>query len=250
MQTKEELIKEGLCIRCKQPNDNLPNLCCHACTKIKVASNMKCRHKRKENGKCPKCGKPTTESIQCTECTQKGIEWKNARIKRYLEKNLCIVCAKPLKQDETIKCKKCKIQDSVYNSRTKRKHLKSNKCTLCNNPAEEGKHLCKIHLQDNRIKAKQRYHDLKEQGLCVACGKEKAFNGVRCQQCKSRLDALKLKPYRKSVEEAFKQGVCACCKNKKEDQHYLYCNDCRETKKNLFWRNDTIETFEAYFIKH
>lgn len=38
--------------------------------------------------------------------------------------------------------------------------------------------------EQKKAYGKKRYHKLKEQGICVDCGKRQAVNGVRCTTCR------------------------------------------------------------------
>ncbi len=48
----------------------------------------------------------------------------------------------------------------------------------------------------NRIRAKKRYYQLKEQGICTSCGKRVSRNNkVLCNQCSARINYRKRQEY-------------------------------------------------------
>ena len=97
------------------------------------------------------------------------------------------------------------------------------------------------------------YYFLKERGICVDCGKEKAFqNHVKCPACiekdieryhkrKAFLTTedknRKRKINKTKYYEHKEKGLCVRCDRKAAPGH-VYCNECRVTMKrsNSEWR--------------
>jgi ribosomal protein S14 len=63
---------------------------------------------------------------------------------------------------------------------------------LCYECTEKCKEYAKIyyhsHIQQSKIKMRERYDRLKANGICVQCGKEKAFFGTKCKMCRAKFN--------------------------------------------------------------
>lgn len=107
---------------------------------------------------------------------------------------------------------------------------------------------------------KKRYEYLKSRGICVACGKNRAFqNRVRCSDCLYKVNESSLKYRRRNIEEVLKKdrerkkqrnrerrerGMCSC--GREAIKGKTYCVECRikakrryeERNKNTVKRED------------
>jgi len=81
-------------------------------------------------------------------------------------------------------------------------------CSLClKSPIVEGKTLCSLCIEKVRLRSRDRFKTLKEQGLCIQCGKVPANHGVFCIECAENNRNL-AQNHRKSRRE---QGLCYYC---------------------------------------
>ena len=84
--------------------------------------------------------------------------------------------------------------------------------------------------------AKNRYHRLKEQGICVLCGKEWAEPGrAYCKACYvKKYNAPGYVKYhvdiKKHIQELHENGLCVDCGSKLDDVKHLHCKKCRKRR--------------------
>lgn len=121
--------------------------------------------KLKENGICPSCRKPIdTQGVYCTECAKKRNEQSRNNYQFFKEIGLCVRCHKKIMGTETL-CPECR---AIQATKTER-YINKNR---------------ELHNEKQRIYRKERYTKLKEQGICVRCGKRNAIQGrVMCEWC-------------------------------------------------------------------
>jgi ribosomal protein S14 len=85
---------------------------------------------------------------------------------------------------------------------------------LCYECTEKGKEYAKVyhqnHLEQSKIKMKERYEKLKADGICVQCGKQKAFFGTKCKMCRAKFN----KYQNKRLREGYYDGAGTRRKNK------------------------------------
>ncbi len=166
---------------------------------------------RKEQGLCVQCGKEkTVNTVYCNDC--KEVQRRSSK-KRYLllkEQELCVVCGKKEALDSLVRCKKCKQFEKRYSQSEERKRT-------------------------NKDNSKKRYSLLKEQGLCIDCGKKKATDSVYCNDCgksrKSYSQSEKGKRISRSGSKRFylslkQQGLCVICRKKTVDS--VRCDECNK----------------------
>ena len=122
--------------------------------------------KRKQNGLCPRCGKPLDrQGHYCSECLAKNREYRRENRRFYRENSICPACGKEKLFGDEKQCIECREKK---NERRK--------------PLTEEQKI----RYGNRFKEQQRqlYKERKEQGICPRCGKHKAKTGrVRCGIC-------------------------------------------------------------------
>lgn len=67
----------------------------------------------------------------------------------------------------------------------------------CYECVEKGKEYQAVYNKNNREKRisqmRERYYNLKSQGLCVQCGKEPATCGVKCKACRAKFNEYQRK---------------------------------------------------------
>lgn len=103
----------------------------------------------------------------------------------------------------------------------------------------------KYHQKYNR----DRYYRLKEQGICVLCGKEKAVEGrTKCKSCAD----FENKKIKFNHQVAIHAGVCTECGRKLEDNNYKTCERCRRIrrKKSKEWRNNNKKSYNHKLIEY
>lgn len=114
-----------------------------------------------------------------------------------------------------------------------------------------------------RAYARERYHWLKEHGICVKCGSEKAAKGkVRCEKClekgriylqENRAKYENYKNQRKERQKAYaheryyrrkEHGICVQCGKKQAVKGKVYCKMCAANKReytNALYRSKIVE---------
>lgn len=143
---------------------------------------------RKERGKCPWCGKPPEPGkVLCMECA----EYKKDTRRFFLEIGFCPVCHKERIYGDEKECPECRARRIINNR-------------LCFERAKaDGRDWAVNATKYGTERAKARYARLKEQRLCVRCGKRNAlYNRTMCQKCCDRI-ADKQRMYREKWETQF-----------------------------------------------
>lgn len=170
---------------------------------------------RKENGLCVRCGKPQDhDSVYCYQCTEDQRIARKRDYHNYLDHGICPVCRKN-KIYVGKRCEICAAKHTEYQIKWRENHKKNtdkykddkivkqkekrayrkehNLCTLCGKvPPTEGYVTCaNCRLKKNeqtrkyRLIAVEKPHwktVLKEQGVCVICGKPRYKNFGLCQE--------------------------------------------------------------------
>ena len=191
---------------------------------------------------------------------------EKARLRRQenIKAGLCAQCGDKLPEGYTYKtCEVCraynKAQSAIHRATRSEEQAKAERekareryaarkaagiCTLCGKaPAIPGKTLCekcrlisrgyakKANFMNpkryNAEASKARYEARKAAGLCVACGRFPAADGlVNCRECaeKNRKSAKKsLKKRRTTLKQA---GVCTNCGKAPAAEGHAYCENC------------------------
>lgn len=122
-------------------------------------------YNRKNNGLCPRCGKPLDrEGHYCSECLEKVKEYQRENRKFYREHHLCTECGKVnVPYSERI-CPECRAK------------IRNRK-----NPTMEQKEKWNIGFRNRQ---KIIYKKRSDAGICTRCGKHKAMPGKKkCGIC-------------------------------------------------------------------
>lgn len=95
----------------------------------------------------------------------------------YKSHNICVRCGQEDAERNHVLCLECMMKNRESSAKYNRKYKKERQ-------------------EKNRIRAKKRYYDLKEQGICTCCGKRNTkSNKVMCSQCSKRLNYRKRQEY-------------------------------------------------------
>lgn len=94
--------------------------------------------------------------------------------------NLCTRCMKRPADDGKILCAECRAKNRKYYIDDRN----NGRCTICHGQARPGMAMCEWCAKRNAIIGRMRYQRLKEQGLCVHCGKNPPTAGkTTCAEC-------------------------------------------------------------------
>jgi len=93
------------------------------------------------------------------------------------------------------------------------------------------------------VVSKSKYYELKAQGNCVKCGKERGDSPseVRCAECHERY----LESKKSKKEERLDSGLCIQCGKVELLGNSKYCSACRE-KNATYKKNLTEQTISPY----
>lgn len=95
----------------------------------------------------------------------------------YKSHNICVRCGQEDAEKNHTMCLECMMKSREYSLKYNKKHRKERR-------------------EKDRIRAKKRYYNLKEQGICICCGRRKTHNNkVMCNQCSKRLNYRKRQAY-------------------------------------------------------
>ena len=196
--------------------------------------------RRKENGLCPRCGKPLDrEGYYCSECLEKVRVYHRENREFYRKNHLCTECGKNSVPEEERICPECRAKRQKI-----RKPL-----------TEDQKTRYREHF---RKQQKSLYKERSDAGICTRCGKRKAMHGKKkCGIClakekkmhrKKYMDSLNIKEYRKQ------NHLCYFCDDKIDIPMSNICSKCREKFKkiaanrncdNNYWRKDNRLIFRS-----
>lgn len=97
------------------------------------------------------------------------------------------------------------------------------KCINCGGVPEKGRQMCLPCLLVGRERAKERTRRLKNQGLCIECGKHPfAPTKTRCLEC--------IEKHKAKRKEWKSERLCANCGKANDHDFYVTCNACRGTR--------------------
>lgn len=172
-------------------------------------------HNRKENGLCPRCGKPLDrEGHYCSECLEKVREYRRKNREFYKKNHICSECGKIIVPDGENTCPECRAKRAMWRK-----------------PQTDE--------QKQRFRDKQNflYKQRAESGICTRCGKRKAMPGKKkCGICLKKdaeihrrkyMDRPNIKEYRK------KNHLCYFCGNPIDIPHKNICSTCQQRFKEL-----------------
>ena len=82
----EQRKEQRLCVRCGRPDGRTEKgmALCEECASKEAKKTKMRQHKWVLEGKCVRCGKPTTTYLKCFDCRMKGSE-ANARYRQKLK---------------------------------------------------------------------------------------------------------------------------------------------------------------------
>lgn len=122
-----------------------------------------------------------TETVSSTD----NLSWAQKRYRSRRDSGLCVTCDNNSEPGKS-SCKPCLvIKAKLMKARTHERKAKR-LCVYgtCRIPPVEGKTLCEDHLEDMRIRAKNRSRDRRARGLCVGCNGPSPYGQARCPDCR------------------------------------------------------------------
>ena len=163
------------------------------------------------------------------------------------EEGLCTSCGKTNPTPEYNMCPSCRERKSAARKENDAYKKRIGICRLCGEKAEPGKVLCwecaekglekdkvwrKKHLDEKRMYDMGKYYRLKEQGICVYCGKRPSAPGkTKCPFClakiKNRRNA-KRSDLERSEWVSF--GICYICGKNKVIPKRGVCEECYKVR--------------------
>ena len=159
--------------------------------------------------------------------TSKGLAGKLER-KRRRREGLCTVCGKPVDRDGAL-CISCAEKKRIEAQKRKEMFMSAFICPVCGIniifPGEQSCPECKAKFAVTNANRKEYLHHkfaerrerLKNEGLCIACGKEKVTEGhVYCDTClekakERRKENRKHKPKNHKQSDWISDMKCAVC---------------------------------------
>lgn len=192
--------------------------------------------RRKENGLCPRCGKPLDrKGFYCSECVKEVRV--NARKNRefYRKNGICPECGKNKLFGDEKTCPEC---------RAKAQNRKNN-CT------DEQK---QKYRESQNEKRRKLHKERAKKGICTRCGRRKAVAGKKkCAICQEKENEQKRKKNSNGIRrsERPKYKLCYLC-GKELDREGGLCKKCAESQKSHFpkthdnkaWREDNKLLFK------
>lgn len=154
---------------------------------------------RKDNGLCPKCGKPLDrEGHYCCECLEKVRVYHRENREFYRINHLCTECGKNSVPEGERICPECRAKNAIWKK-----------------PLTEEQ---KIRYRDNfRRQQKSLYKERSDAGICTRCGKRKAMPGKKkCGICLAKDAEIHRRRYmdRPNIKEYRKENhLCYFCGN-------------------------------------
>lgn len=173
-------------------------------------------HRRIDNGLCPKCGKENhSGNYYCDECRIKEANrCKENRIK-LKEMGICPKCQTEMLFGDERTCLKCKERAAVYRE------------THPLNQVEKMRM-----MESNRKRAKSKYKECSENGICTRCGKRPSKPGrKKCAICllkDAEVHRIRYKSEKMSREEKEAKGLCIYCGKPLDHTHRKLCAECWE----------------------
>lgn len=163
--------------------------------KVVVNINSITYQKLKEQGLCVDCREPVTDGYtRCEKCRKRNALAHNGKKQEFIEMGICPICRKEPLFGQEKTCPVCRAKNTEMTLKAREK---------------DPEHYNKVHREWSRIEYQRR----KEQGLCVRCGKRKAYKGLRCGICAEKdLQARHARePLKLPRSERVKNGICYFC---------------------------------------
>lgn len=159
--------------------------------------NERLYRRRKENGLCPRCGRPLDrEGHYCSECLEKAMGYQRRNREFYRKNHLCTECGKNAVPNGEKTCPECRA-----------KAQESRKPLTREQKARYGERFRK---QQNLL-----YKERLRSGICARRGKRKATNGyVTCAICRNKnADLKRIRSKTSPRSERVQNGLCYFCDN-------------------------------------
>lgn len=138
--------------------------------------------------------------MKCVDCSN-GASFGN---------KYCLDCLEKSRQRSSNRYYKMKLQK---------------KCKNCKCKVEKG-----IYCQECKRERNLRWHDKKEKGLCVVCGKIEASNGLKCHNCYDQY----VNNVNAKREQRLLNGCCAFCDKKRVNNRLCLEHFLKFTSKSHF----------------
>lgn len=148
---------------------------------------------RKANGICPYCGreKAVPGYIMCKKCREQNKERCKKRYDRAKDKGLCTRCYKKPSIEGQTMCRECLAKMLAKDKEKRYGGVCDMDCFNCkyddcinDNVTECYADLPFEEKEKIQKRNRTRYHELKERGICVKCGKLPAKEGITlCESC-------------------------------------------------------------------
>ena len=194
-------------------------------------------YNRKNNGLCPRCGKPLDrEGHYCSECLEKVRKYRIENRKFFVENNICTVCGKEKVPNGERICPECRAKNA------ERKHITDEQRARYNKNVRKKQNLL--------------YKQRSEMGICTRCGKRKAmFGKKKCGICLQKDADIHRKKYlnKPNIKEYRKENhLCYFCGEPIDTTEKNICSSCQDKFKKLskgrsnaneYWRKDNRIVF-------
>lgn len=193
---------------------------------------------RKENGLCPRCGKPLDrDGHYCNRCLEMEKIYRRGNREFYREHHICTECGRVKVPGGERTCPECRARRDKY-----RKPL-----------TNEQKEKYGEHFNEQQ---KSLYWQRKEQGICTRCGKRATMAGkAKCGICldKDAESHRKIYYQRPGIREYRKENhLCYYCGNEIDLEKGQLCSACLERCRqngikgggnNDYWKRDNDIVF-------
>jgi hypothetical protein len=152
-----------------------------------MATDPKTLEYRKIHNLCPRDGRPNKSGRKmCEYCLGKSVEKTQRHNKKKKANGLCLCCGKP--SDGQRLCDVCRPKAIVASNKSQMKHYNkckdANICVICSNSVDNNKTLCSKCSDDKNTYQKKRHDLFIALNMCYDCGKNPPVeNGKRCQIC-------------------------------------------------------------------
>jgi len=240
---EREREKKGLCIVCGEEKPAPKKKTCKKCLAEKTVIRHKQIEERILNKKCTKCGKDNDnlKGQTCSICRGKGLEKRNGKRKE----GFCTICGEKVEQEGFLCCDTCLEKAKKYYKENKetvaekikqkrQQHIEERYCVCCRGKLkeEDGEFkMCIDCREKDRERGKGQREGLRQQGLCVNCGREREDRELKsCRKCRGQTSDRN--------RERKEKNLCLDCGESVEDNNFILCEECREKTK---MRNKNIK---------
>lgn len=151
-------------------------------------------------------------------------------------------------------CAECQAKILKVQSDTRARYRAEGRCVTCGAPAEDGKSLCRKHLDMRNVTTKKRYRELLEQGMCVKCGHRYAepFETM-CKWCKAKNTRWKDADFRatynerrKAIRDEWREaGLCTSCGKAPAAEGRTRCERCLAIQRDSMRKRRILDRMDA-----